>query len=67
MDARTTPFTRIDSARAAYVDRAMLDSLSRHDAHAERLLDRLLSTLGFEHQAAGCTGTARIGRRASAS
>lgn len=52
MDARTTPFTRIAAARAAWADRAMLDSLARGDAHADRVLDRLLATLGFERQPA---------------
>lgn len=52
MDARTTPFTHMRYARGYRAERAMLESLERHDGQAERMLDRLLQVLGGDPDAA---------------
>jgi hypothetical protein len=49
MDARTTPFTRMQSLAIGYrAERDMLAALDRGDAAGERVLDRILRALGVE-------------------
>jgi hypothetical protein len=49
MDARTTPFTRLQATGIGYrAERDMLEALTRGDAAGERVLGRLLRALGHE-------------------
>jgi hypothetical protein len=68
MDARTTPFTRMVGLANAYrADRDMLEALELRSPAGERVLDRLLRTLGHEPVGSAACCTARVASEPSLS
>ena len=55
MNARSAPFTHTRHARGFQAERDMLDLMERDDEHAERMIDRMLRTIGFAPASATTT------------
>ena len=64
MEARTTPFTRMNGLSLAYrADRDMLAALEQGGAPADRVIDRILRTLGHDPmRAATCCRAGTLSR-----